>query len=606
MRPEKFTIEPLAICGGYNKQRFVQFGPEDAANFYLVKSPNTKSEMAMFPTMGRQHINFGGLNQLIFGSQPRFIFNSKKYWYAIVGNAVFRVDKNFTVVNITGSNYISGGGKVFFTYLVVSNITFACFTDQEKIYIYQEDSGTLQVVTDIHAPGNITNADGSVILPGYIAAFGNRIVVSGLNSSYFYLSIPNLGGSTFSISGCFTNAVPNLSVFAQEIGVIEQFAVLKNTLYIFTEFTTGIWSNIPSLSPTGNILLPWKKNTTSDWNVGMADDLSLNVGFGIMAFLAQNNNGLLQVMASSGGPPKSISNKGIDVLFQKYANSFDNGGPFLSNSSNGFLYQYENTIFYRLSAGNYNDYGILDQQQSANSIEYNFETNSWHRCIEANGERNRIQQHIYFNNRHLVIVEGENTVYEMSGSFYTNELHNTAQADYQESDAYIKYPFRYERVTPIVAYRDQGEFQTNFVQIDMVFGESDISYTDGGFANTVYIIDEVKQSGEDVYLITDESTSSDPTYIIAEEGNTPILGEKIYNKEFNPHVELYFSNDGGNTYNPADVLEFSQQGQYEWRMRWYQLGVSRNRAYKLVIVSSVPAVVMSAVMETKRVGNNGE
>jgi hypothetical protein len=49
-----------------------------------------------------------------------------------------------------------------------------------------------------------------------------------------------------------------------------------------------------------------------------------------------------------------------------------------------------------------------------------------------------------------------------------------------------------------------------------------------------------------------------------------------------------------------DVLQFSQLGQYSYRMRWYQGGASRNRVYKLVAVSAAPIVVLGGVMDVRR------
>ncbi len=44
-------------------------------------------------------------------------------------------------------------------------------------------------------------------------------------------------------------------------------------------------------------------------------------------------------------------------------NAYGNENPFLVSNSNGFLYEYENVIFYRMSGGDYFGYQILDQQQ---------------------------------------------------------------------------------------------------------------------------------------------------------------------------------------------------------------------------------------------------
>lgn len=582
---------PLPIIGQYNVQRFKQFSPEDTANFYMVTGENTKRQFALYPVLGRRHITYLGINRLIFPFESRAVFRSVNYWYSIIGNTVYRIDRFFNQVDISGGNFLSTNGNVFFDYIIVNNITFAVFVDGQAIYVYQEGSGFLQRVTDPNAPIN----------PTYIATFGNRITVSEGESSQFVLSAINLGGIPFDSATCFT--VSGQQIFAQESGIIRQMGVLNNTLYIFTDFTTGIWANIPAIFSGTGSTFPWKKNTTYEWNFGMADPLSLSISFDRMCFLGKNSEGLLQVMTSSGGEPTRISTKAIDTLFQRYANNVQTGSPFLEGDADGFLYQYENTIFYRLSAGKFNDFGILDLEQSANSIEYNFETQTWHRCIELNGERNRIQKHVFFDNRHLVTINGEGTIYEMSGQFYDNEIRNPLIENPQAETAYIAYPFRYERVTPIISEDDYGEFETEYVEIDFVFGESNIVFSETPFPNAVFLIDEEAAIDSSPVYLTDESAA--PAFLIAEQGNTPEINSTWYQNLFKPHIELYWSDDGGVTFFPADVREFSQMGVYQWRMRWYQLGCSRNRCYKLIAVSPVPIVILGGVMLTKRVSGGG-
>ena len=551
----EFEIKPLPIVGNYDVQRFFQFSPEDTANWYVVTGKNTKRPNAMYPTMGRAHISLLGFNQLIFDSEPRAIFKSIKYSYVWVGNAVFRVDSQFNSVNISGDKVVTFAGPIYFAFLVVNTIVFSCFVDGEKIYIYKEDTNDFEVVTDPNAPGNSIQ-NGKLTKPGFIAAFGNRITVSVKDSSQFFLSVINLlnPDGTFDPAHCFsigydpTIPDPGSPVFAQENGLIGQMGVLNNQLYIFTNYTTGIWANIAAVFTGTGVTFPWKKNASYDWNFGIANPSSLDIDFGMIAFLAQNSDGLLQFMVSTGGQPERISTKAIDTLLQNYTNTFGKDNPFLSINSNGFLFLYENTIFYRMSGGPYNDDGLLDQQSNANSIEYNFEIKDWHRCIELNGERNRIQYHVFFSFKHLVSIVGEGTIYDMSGQYYFNERRNPDQESPQAPDSFVKDPIRYERVTPIIGEDDYSEFETEYVEIDFVFGLIDVNVLD-----------------------TD-----------------------------NPSIELYFSDDGGVSFSPADIRQFSRSGIYIWKMRWYQLGQSRNRVYKLVSVSLYPIVVLGAVMNVRR------
>ena len=590
----EFELQPCPILGHYNIQRFAQWSPEDSANYYLVKGEGTKQPFAMYPVMGRAHINYLGSNQLVFGSEPRGLFKSIDFCYIIVGDTVYKVTDQYATTPI--GNISSVGGPIYFAFLVVNTIVFSCFVDIDHIYIYREDTGIFSTVTDSNAPGGT----GSGLKPGYIAAFGNRITVSVANSSQFVLSVINLGGGSFNPATCFTNPTTP-QVFAQEGGIIRQMGVLNNTLYIFSDYITGVWSNTPAVFSGTQATFPWKQNSTYNWNFGIANSTSLDIDFGMLVFLARNSDGLLEFRMSNGGQPERISSKAIDTLLQKYTNTYGSANPFLSSNSNGFLFQYENTIFYRMSGGDYFGYGLLDQEQGANSIEFNFETQTWHRLIELNGERNRIQNHVYFNFKHLVTVVGDSTVYNMSGQYYFNEVRNPTQSNPQASDAYLAYPFRYERVTPLIYLDGYAEFETEYVQIDFVWGQSNINYSTAPFLNTKFLIAETALNGQPQYIIDENPDSQgNPVFILAEGSDYPSLNDLIYNALYKPTIELYWSDDGGISFQSADVRQFSDSGIYSWRMRWYQLGMSRNRVYKLVCVSPVPIVILGAVMNIRR------
>jgi hypothetical protein len=302
-------------------------------------------------------------------------------------------------------------------------------------------------------------------------------------------------------------------------------------------------------------------------------------------------------MMSNGQKPDDISSQAVNVLLENSTHP-ENPNPFLTKEVDGFLYQYENTIFYRVGAGDYFGYGQLDINDRSSCLQYNFEVGKWTRCIEANGERNRIEKHVYFNNMHLVTVQGEPVIYEMAGNIYHNELKNPNQPDGQADNAFLKYPMRYELVTQQIYLPDYAEFVDEYVEIDFVFGNKTFYKSTAPFANTVFIVDERSTPEVPIFMVTEED---DFKYIIKEGTNTPSFDDSHYNALFKPHIELYYSDDGGETFLQADVREFSALGVYRWRMRWYELSCSRNRCYKLICVSSAPIVILGGVRMTKRV-----
>jgi hypothetical protein len=586
------AIQPLPIFCHYDVQRFTQFGSMDCANWYGIKVETGKKQQALYPAMGRKHVRYLNENRLVFNTEPRDIFRTINYLYVVEGTQVIAYDPFFNA-QILGS--ISLTGELWFAYLPVGNAIYALLTTGINIYIITEidTTVTMTVCTDTNAPTK----------PQYVAAFGSRFVVNQMGTNLNYLTQINLGSSPpVDPSKIFTipDGGSGFPLFFSSSGVIRSYAVLHSQLYIFTDFTTDIWANIPTQIEVAGVIreFPWKINTSYNWDYGMADPLSLSVDFGRMVWLGKNTSGLVTFMASDGGQPVPISTQAINILLQNASNTDTGLSPFLRETTDGFLYQYENTIFYRVSAGVFDATELLDPTTFANSIEYNFDTKTWGRVIELNGSRCRIQKHIYFSNKHLVTVQGDPAIYEMAGNLYYNELRNPAQPDTQALDAFLKFPMRYELVTPQIFNEDYSEFIDDYVEIDFVFGDQTFYRSNAPFLNTTFIIDEVDDGlvpPSPIYLV-----SEDDKFLIAEGSNTPTFDDNHYNALFKPHIELYYSDDGGVSFLSADLREFSPLGEYRWRMRWYELAISRNRCYKLVCVSSAPIVILGAVRNTRR------
>ena len=593
-------VKELPIFTYYDVQRFKQFSPQDCANWYLVSAPTGKRKMAMYPCMGRKHIqNVNGINVLNFDVQPRRIYKSIDFMYVIVSSTVYKVNSTFTAIPLVNADFTQDAGFLSFDYLPLvqaagstsqTQAVFVGISDGVHFYIINENDNSFTTITDPNTPAN----------PRVVKAFGNRFAVSSANSTEFRLTQINCYDTVtagFNAATLFT--VPGQggkAVFAQENGIIKQMVVLHNTLYIFSDFECGIWSNIPSTtasntSASSASIFPWKKNTSLNWDYGIADPDSIDVDFGRMCWLAQNRNGLVQFMTSDGQMPKPISTQAINVLLQRTANA-GLANQFLLNAF-GFMYQYEDTIFYRVSSGVPAENGEL-LYDSAGCIEYNFDTGTWERCIEVDGDRNIIQDHVFFAQKHIVTAIGQASLYEMAGNIYINEIRNPDQTNPLATDAFIAYPMRYELTTSIISEEFYQEFKTNWVQIDFVWGEQTFINSDAPFTNTVFIVTQESTDANPIYVVAEDGV----TFVIAENGNTPVLDETTYNALFKPHIELFVSDDGGITFYTVDNLEFSQLGVYSWRMRWYQCGLSRNRVYNLVCVSPSPIVVLGAIHET--------
>jgi hypothetical protein len=590
VNPYAAQIQDLPIFCYYDVQRFTQFGAMDCANWYGIQVESGKKNMALYPSMGRQHVRFLNENRLVFNSQPRAVYKSINYMYVIEGTSVYQFDRFFNKKTLPIN--VTLGSPIWWATLPVEDVVYNMLTDANNIFVIKEDGTTVtaEVVTDPNAPGGSTTGG----KPLYVAAFGNRFVVSVADTPSFYLTQSNLAGNAGTY---FTIPALGAALNGRASGVIGQFAVLHQQLYIMCDFTTDVWANIISQLVVGGSIreFPWKLNSSYNFDFGIADPNSLSVDFGMMVWLARNSNGLVSFMMSNGQTPQDISSQAINVLLEGSSHP-DSINPFIVTEVDGFLYQYENTIFYRASAGRFRGFGDLDINEEASCIEYNFEVQKWGRCIELNGERNRIQKHVYFTTQHLVTVLGDSAIYQMAGNIYHNELRNPEQADPQADDAFLKFPMRYELVTKQIFLPDYAEFEDEYVEIDFVFGNKTFYNICAPFLDTKFIVGEDSTPENPIYMLTE-----DDKFIIAEGSNTPSFDDNHYCALFKPHLELYYSDDGGETFLPGDLREFSPLGQYRWRMRWYELGCSRNRCYRLVCVSSAPIVILGGVRNTRRV-----
>jgi len=533
--PDAAKIEQLPIFCYYDKQRFTQFGSMDCANWYGIAVESGKKQQALYPTMGRQHVvnPISHENVLIFNAQPVVEYKSIDFLYVVDGTTVYQFDRFYNRKTLPIN--VALGAPIWFATLAVGTIIYNMMTDGTNIFLITESGSTVtaEVVTDVNKPVN----------PLYVASFGNRFVVSSANTPDFTLSTINVAGGA---AACFTFGVfPNqFALFNRASGIIGQFAVLHNQLYIMCSFTTDVWANIITQITVAGVTreFPWKINSSYNFDYGIADPNSLSVDFGMMVWLAENSNGLVSFMMSNGQAPQDISSQAINVLLENSTHP-DILNPFLNQEVDGFLYQYENTIFYRAAAGSFLSFGDLDIIDNANAVEYNFETGKWGRVIELNGERNRIQKHVYFNNQHLVIVQDDPAIYVMAGNIYHNELINPAQPNHQAVDAFLKFPMRYELVTQQLYLPDYSEFLDEYVEIDFVFGNKTFYKNCTPFLNAVFIVGEDSTPTIPIYMLTE-----DDKFILAEGSNTPSFDDNHYCALFKPHIELYYSDDGGETF----------------------------------------------------------
>jgi len=130
-------IETLPIFCYYDVQRFKQFGAMDCANWYGIQVDSGKKKQALYPAMGRKHVNFLNQNRLVFNAQPRVEFKSINFLYVVDGTTVYQYDRfyNRKVLPIS----VSLGTPIWFATLAVGTLVYNMMTDGNRIYVIKED-----------------------------------------------------------------------------------------------------------------------------------------------------------------------------------------------------------------------------------------------------------------------------------------------------------------------------------------------------------------------------------------------------------------------------------------------------------------------------------
>jgi hypothetical protein len=64
-----------------------------------------------------------------------------------------------------------------------------------------------------------------------------------------------------------------------------------------------------------------------------------------------------------------------------------------------------------------------------------------------------------------------------------------------------------------------------------------------------------------------------------------------------PQVELFWSNDGGMTWQGPRVMSAGALGAYQQRVRWLQLGRARNRVFRIVVSDPIAWRILQAFVD---------
>jgi hypothetical protein len=357
------------IMGGYSKEQYAEFDPQETINMFQVNGVNNKK--ALFPSPGlRKEIEFvqsPGAN-----GRNCYVFNDRVF--AVVGSQVYSCRKSSTGLD----HSLIGNINTQIGHVGITNLGLTLaqkqlvFADGVDAWIWKPVDSTFSQI-----------AFGFDIKPIDITTFGSRIIALNGETGQLYYSDINDAASW---------DVLNI-LNAQNGDINVACATLGDRLYAMGEVSVQKYA-----IRQGATLFPFIPAEPLI-EIGCASAASVAQNFGILVWLSQTDSGVGSVVATTGGEPEPISDQATDTALDEIGDVSD---------ASGFLYKNENGhIMYRLNltAGN-------------RSFEYDFSTKKWNRPEYAKpkfpGNRHLGQKHVYFYSKHYVLDYSAPKLYEMS------------------------------------------------------------------------------------------------------------------------------------------------------------------------------------------------
>lgn len=364
------------IMGGYSKEEYAEFDPQETVNMFQVNS--TGGKKALFPSPGlREEINF--IQSPSAKGRNCYVFNDGVF--AVVGSEIYRC-KNSSA----GLDYsLIGNINTQIGHIGIANLGL---TNDQKQLAFADgvDAWIWKPVGSSFSKINF----GFDIKPIDIVTFGGRIIaLNGETGQIFYSKVND--ATSWDILNILNLQNGDINVAC---------AALGDRLYAMGQESVQKYA-----LRQGATLFPFVPAEPLI-EIGCASAASVVQEFGILVWLSRTNSGVGSVVATTGGEPEPISDQATDTALDAIGDVSD---------ASGYLYKNENGhIMYRLNLTNGN-----------RSFEYDFNTKKWNRPEYAKpkfpGNRHLGQKHVYFHSKHYVLDYSSPKLYEMSTLYGTDD-----------------------------------------------------------------------------------------------------------------------------------------------------------------------------------------
>ncbi len=353
---------PIPFTGQHSKGKNVFMNSEECINYYPEAM---KSLIVLRGCPGKLECVDVGTNQSIDAQ-----IVSQGYVFVVSGGRLHRYDKNYNTITIDGIMDVSAPIA-----MVENELQIGIFGGARGYY-YTHATETLAEITDADFPGAST----ATYQDGYA-------IVSKPDSAQFYLSDLNdfssWDGLEFSSASWKSDQL--IRVFSY-----------NRDLWLFGDDSVEIRYNAGTGTP------PFRNIDGAEIEIGCAAPGSVASGGGVVFWLGNDAEGTRSVLAASARSPREISTTSITETIEGFTTVSD---------AIGFTYHENNHLFYELTF-----------PTEDTTFVYDLATQLWHKRSTRSDigtlGRNRINNHVYYDGKHMVGDYTNGKIYEMSRDYY--------------------------------------------------------------------------------------------------------------------------------------------------------------------------------------------
>lgn len=363
----------IPLFGQTGKELYDDASYQLTQNWYVHINQDAKSKLMLYPTPALT-AKVTGVGADYFTIRGMIEYGDKLY--VVSGNTLYRIESNGAKVSL--GTISTSSGRVSMAHNGANYGTEILIVDGALGYIYDSSgAGSLTAIASANFPDAATHC--------------------AFIDSFFIVNDPTWTGRWYKSAGYdgTTWEALHFATAERSPDALQTLIVSDRNIYLVGTHTTELWYNagLPSFpfTPMQSGFMQW--GTIAPWSVAETA--------GTVFWLSQNDEGVGQVIMTSGTDPQIISTQSIAAEITKLTTLTD---------AYSWIYQYQQHTFY-----------VLTFPTDGKTFVYDLSTGQWHQWSTASTGYHKGSHHVYVYGKHYIGDNTSNKLYVLDWDAYTDD-----------------------------------------------------------------------------------------------------------------------------------------------------------------------------------------